>query len=513
MKLKFDSKWLILFVVLVSVTTMTILMNKTKDSTVDTITSTIEIDNDDTTVDWDALPTKYIELNETLNITQSGIYHLSGIMNDGYIYINSDDTANIKIILDNASIKNTTGPAIYCESAGILAIELIGENTIEDGSARTDTEDTSGAIFSESDLIISGDGKLKVIANYQDGIVSKDNLKIKNGILDVTSNDDGIRGTDSVYILGGDFTIESTGDSIKTTNETDSRKGFILIENGNFSLKSNAKGIKATNKILIHAGHYLISTEDDAIHSNGYLMIADGVIDINSRDDAMHADKSLIINGGEINVASAYEGIEAQSISINGGSIKLATIDDGVNAGGGSDASSMNRPGANPFDGDEDCVITISDGDIYINSAGDGIDSNGWLYINGGNIVVDGPTNNGNGALDAGLGIIMKGGQVIAIGASGMAESLGENSSIMNASIFLNATEAANTEIEIRDLDNNILISHTSAKSFNHIAVGLKEFAIGNTYTLYLNGKKQLSFTLSGITTIVGEKSRFNRPQ
>ena len=74
MKLKFDSKWLILFVVLVSVTTMTILMNKTKDSTVDTITSTIEIDNDDTTVDWDALPTKYIELNETLNITQSWLY-------------------------------------------------------------------------------------------------------------------------------------------------------------------------------------------------------------------------------------------------------------------------------------------------------------------------------------------------------------------------------------------------------------------------------------------------------
>ena len=143
-----------------------------------------------------------------------------------------------------------------------------------------------------------------------------------------------------------------------------------------------------------------------------------------------------------------------------------------------------------------------------MNAAGDGIDSNGWLYINGGNVVVDGPTNNGNGALDAGAGIVQTGGFLIAVGASGMAEAPGSSSTIYNASIYLHATEEKGTKIEIKNSAGDTIISHLSAKSFSHIVVGAENFEKGQTYTLYIDGERTESFTISDITTTVGNSPR-----
>ena len=507
MKSKLDSRWVILLVIIISVVTTTIIMNNEHTNNNATkVTSTIETDNGDLKINWNKYPTTDIELSETLNITDSGIYHLTGTLKDGYINISAQSNDVVKLILDGVNIENKTGPAIVCNSIDDLVIELVGQNTLKDDvnySSAYDTEVT-GAIFSKADLTFQGDGVLDITANYQDAIVSKDDLKFNSGTYNITANDDGIRGTDSVYIINGDYTISSGADSIKSTNETDSGKGFVLIEGGNFNITAGAKGIKAINSIMIQDGNLAINTRDDSIHSNNYIGIIDGKINIFAGDDAIHADRELIIDGGEITVAKAYEGLEAQVITINNGKIELTTNDDGINAGGGADSSSTNRPGANPFNADENCILSINGGDIHINAAGDGVDSNGWLYFNGGTVIVDGPTNNGNGALDAGMGIIMSDGEVLAIGASGMAETLGSSSSVFNASIYLDTAASAKTVIEIKDVNNETIIKHTSAKSFNHIAVGSTKFTLGETYTLYLDGDKYTTFTISGITTTVG---------
>lgn len=43
------------------------------------------------------------------------------------------------------------------------------------------------------------------------------------------------------------------------------------------------------------------------------------------------------------------------------------------------------------MDADESCVLTINGGTVTINADGDGIDSNGYFYINGGTVYVEGP--------------------------------------------------------------------------------------------------------------------------
>ena len=514
MSAKFDPRWLAIGGLTAVALTATIVINAHRQIiNSEKIEKTINVDNGDLKINWDRYKTYDVELSDTYTINTSGTYHLTGSLKNGSIIINAG-TGVVKLILDNVSIKNSSGPAIACYNADDLVIELIGENTLEDGKTyATDyDQDVTSVIYSKADLTIGGEGSLSITANYQDGIVSKDDLKFNGGTYKIVANDDGIRGKDSVYIVDGDFTIEAKADAIKSTNETTSGKGFILIEKGGFTITAGAKGIKAINSILIYGGDIDIISTDDAIHSNSYVGIIDGEIAIASGDDGVHADKELIVDGGTISVTKSYEGLEAKSITINGGDISVVASDDGMNAGGGADNSANNRPGAGAFDADISCSLTINGGNIYVNASGDGVDSNGYLTFNGGTTIIDGPTNSGNGALDFGASINMNGGSVIAIGASGMAESLGSSSSVYNASIYLSSTQKAGTKIDIKDSSGNSVLTHTAKKTFSHIAAGTTEFKKGEYYTIFLNGVKYDSFTISDITTTVGNSNNnFNQ--
>ena len=502
-----DSRWLIVFVIIIAVITAASIINTQQNTDIAArIEQAINVADDDLRIDWSHYQSTNIKLTSSIDITKSGVYRLTGALYNGSVNVKLGEDGVAKIILDNVIINNTSGPAITCYSGDSLVIELIGSNTIID-SSDYDTkydEDVKGTIYSKTDLYFTGDGTLDLTGNHEDGIISKDNLTFRSGTYNITAQNEAIRGRDSVHITNGDFTIESSSHAIESTNDVDAGRGFIYIENGGFNLIAGGKGLKSAQSTLIGGGNFMLETTDDAIHSDGYIGVTDGNISINSGDDAIHANRELEVSGGTINVAKSYEGLEAQKITIKDGDISVTTLDDGINAGGGADNSSTIRPNQSPFKTDENCVLAIDGGQLYINSAGDGIDSNGWLYINGGSIVVDGPTDNGNGALDAGMGIVMNGGNVIAIGASGMAENLGKTSSVNNLDIYLNQIYPADTKIEIKDSSDNIITSHTSAKSFSHIAAGSSSFTIGNNYYLYIDDELYANITISGIVTTIG---------
>lgn len=563
------------------------LENKPTESLTTTdIDTKINTDDDDEKINWDNLETHQEIINETMEITKDGTYTLSGDI-EGSITINT--TGNVKLIFNNVNIKSNNGPAIIAEQVETLLIYLEenSNNYLEDSDDFTNfDEDFNGVIYSKDDIVFDGTGNLTIKSNYQDGIVSKDDLKIINGNYTITSVDDAIRGKDSIYIKNGIFNITSGGDGLKTTNEEDIEKGYILIENGTFNIESDldgisaitklvtkngnfnittgggsknssiedswgnwgpgfgygpggqgghgpggqgghgpggygknnryeympdtksdttesAKGLKAGNNLVIENGTFTFDTSDDAIHSNNYTGITNGKLSIASGDDGIHADKEIIIDNGKIDITKSYEGIESAKITINNGEITLVSTDDGINVAGGMDNSGMNRPGQNNYDKNTNNILTFNNGKIYIDATGDGIDVNGSAYIYDGEIIVDGPTNSGNGSLDYDYEFIVNGGTFIATGSSGMMQSISSSSSQYNLSVILNSNYQ-NKEIKILDENNTEILSYTPSKSFSSIVISSKKFKRNNTYKILIDNKEYETFTINSITTIIG---------
>lgn len=537
--------------------------NRASTNTTDYIDMNINTDDDDEKIDWSKYENVDYELSKSINITSEGVYNLTGEISDGLITINTK--GNVKLVLNNVNIKNSSGPAIFVKEAEDVVIELKegSENYLKDGSKYTGYEaDEVGTIMSHDDLTLQGNGKLEVKSNLEDAIVSKDDLKIISGVYVINSKDDAIRGKDSVYILDGEFDITSGADGIKSTNDTDVEKGFIKIENGTFNINasndgiqaetklliengtfnittgggstnsstgnswgrwgtstksidsSSAKGIKAGDNIVINNGTFNLNTSDDAIHSNNYIGIKNGNFLVESGDDGVHADEELIIDGGVIKIGKSYEGLEALKITINGGNINVTSSDDGINVAGGNDSSSQGgRPGENNYGSSSGALLTINGGEIYVDASGDGLDANGSIYIKGGTTIVYGPTNSGNGALDYDGVFEVTGGTLLAGGDSGMMQGVSNSSTIYSVSIVFNSNITSSDTITIVDSNNNEVISYNSSKNYNSLVVASPSLRKGDTYSIKVNGNNYSDFIISNIVTNVGTSGGMNRGQ
>ena len=525
-----------------------------KENSIESIDTNIELDNSDEDIDWSNYEIKNLTLTESITITEEGIYELSGEITNGMVTVNTK--GNVKLILNNATITNESGPAIYIKNAKNTVIYLKEEttNTLEDSSNYQTDEDINATIYSKDNLIFDGSGTLVIKANYQDGIVSKDNLKIKNGTFNITSIDDNIKGKDSVYIIDGNFNITAGGDGIKSTNTSDKNKGYVYIENGNFEIDAtldgiqaetkllikngnytiktgngstnnskkdtwgnwgktdstdtkSAKGLKACNNIVIEDGTFNLNTSDDSIHSNNYIGISNGTYSISSGDDGIHADNEIIIEGGSIDIKESYEGIEAAKITIYNGDISVVVSDDGINVAGG-DGSSYDRPGSNNFSGTTG-TLKINGGNIVVNASGDGLDANGNIYITGGNTIIYGPTDNGNGALDYDGVLEITDGSLIASGSSGMAQMPGEDSSINSVMINFNQTITSDKVVTIKNSSDEEIINYKADKSYTNLVISNDKLSNGD-YTIYIDNEKYDTFTTSGIITKVGNTQNAN---
>lgn len=418
----------------------------------------LNFDNGDQKIVWSRYEKTEIELNESVEIKKSGVYHLSGNLENGMVTVDAGDArSKVKLILDNVSINNESGPAIYIKSADDIVIESAegSENSLSSGEvfeSYLKDENVDGTIYSKGDLSFLGSGKILVESKYQDAIVSKDDLVIRSGEIEINSADDGIRGKDSVYVAGGKLKINAKQDGIKSTNDEDGAKGFVCIE--------------------------------------------DGEVEISAGDDGIHATTQLIIAGGNVNIAKSYEGIEGSKIVINGGEIKIVATDDGINVAGGKDESAFMRPGAEKFV-KEEFLVLINNGELSINASGDGIDSNGKIYINGGRLIIDGPISNNDMVLDSNEGIFINGGEVFAVGSGGLAEKPNKNSFSLYSDFYFEKAQPKQTKIEIKDENGEVIFQHTAVKAMKYLFVSSEMFENEHIYYIYTNGEivSELNFS------------------
>ena len=409
------------------------------------------------------------------------------------------------------------------------------------------------------------------ITSVGDAIIGKDGVIVKEAVINIESQEDGIKATKVeenkgyVYLDNPEITIKSKKDGIQAVTCLYVKDGKYNIETGetNENSQSNSdtsadysrKGMKAGVDITIENGEYTIDSEDDGIHSNNSITVNAGTVNIASKDDGVHADTELTINNGDIKVSESDEGLEAKYITINDGNIDITSSDDGINASSGSsntsddgnapgagsrpemptnengeaDTNAGNRPempanensentlgnnggmmpgggqgGFNESDGSE---LVINGGIVHVNAGGDGIDSNGTITINGGEIYVDGPTSGGDGALDYADTCEINGGILVAAGSIGMATAPTSGSTQYSVNAAFSKTYNGETKVTVKDSSGNEVLTYTPAKNFQSFVFSTDKLKSGETYTIYAGDTQEGTFTVSDITTTVGNVS------
>ncbi len=582
-----------------------------------------------------------------LKITQAGTYVFSGNMSDGQIQVDADKDDVVHIVLGGLTAGSSSSSVIYGIQSKKIVITLAKgqENVLSDASSyvyeNASDDEPNACIFSKDDVSINGEGILNIYGNYEDGIRSKDDLKIINGTLNINAQQHGLKGKDSVTIKNGDVTITAGGDGIKSNNDTDADKGYVLLDGGTYRITAaqdgiqaetvlqinggsgsivcgggsanasydengqirenwgqwggkmgeqpkiggqeppdgaeaeagqtppdgeisgagqtppdgemsgggqeppdgempgggqiptdggmpeesqisvkdsgvgaedgessdSAKGLKGGTGIYLNGGEFTIDSSDDSIHCNGNVTINDGTYIMDSGDDGVHANQELVVNGGVIQINKSYEGLEGLTVDIRAGDIDVVSMDDGINSAGGSDTLMSGRPGQNSFASGDDCWIRISGGDIYVKASGDGIDSNGNLYMDGGMLVVEGPEDSANGTLDYEGTAEITGGTFVGTGNSGMAMAFSDSSTQCSVNVVADTMLPSGTMVTLTDGSGKEILSVSPTKSFNCIQISSSLLVSGETYTVTYGDGESKEIMLDSVSVWSGQNA------
>ncbi|MBQ6450494.1 MAG: carbohydrate-binding domain-containing protein [Solobacterium sp.] len=289
---------------------------------------------------------------EDISITEEGVYVLSGTAEDVTVRVETDDSAKVQLVIDELNVTNTDAPVIYVVSADKVFVttadgtsELSVTGTFaDDGSVSTDA-----VIFSKDDLVLNGTGTL-VIDSSDNGITSKDDLKITGGTYVINSSADAIEANDSIRIADGNFTIKTSKDGLHAENDEDDTQGWIYIGGGTFKIEAGSDGIQGTPMVQIDGGTFDISAEE-AVEGT-YVLINGGDLTIYATDDGINASAKssaytpkIEINGGTLDITMAAGDTDALdsngSIVINGGTVNISAqfafdFDSGAELNGGT---------------------------------------------------------------------------------------------------------------------------------------------------------------------------------
>lgn len=357
-----------------------------------------------------AVSGNHVTVNNTTD--EKVIFELTGTAADGSLKLYNQKKQ--ALILNGLELTNAKGAAINNQGKKRCFVVVKGDNKLKDAATYStpDGEDEKAAIFSEGQLIFSGDGTLEVTAQGKSGITSDDYVHfMESQTVSVNATaGHGIRGKEAVIISNGKI---------------------------NVSVSANMKkGIASDSLVCINGGETVINISGSAAYDSDE---ADY-----KGTSGIKADCLFEINGGSLDVTNTGTGGKGISGDMtgcfNGGSVRVSVT--GSNYGQSSSSNPFGRSNnsANSvsakgikFDGNiifsggsvtVDCAanegieskgnIIVSDGVVYCHSAADdAINSAGTFTIEGGYVCGYAVKNDG---LDANGNFYIKGGTVYAIG-------------------------------------------------------------------------------------------------
>ena len=193
-------------------------------------------------------------------------------------------------------------------------------------------------------------------------------------------------------------------------------------------------------------------------------------------DAAFYSKMSMNVDGeGTLNINAENEGLDSEMhLTVNGGNINIVSGNDGINT---------NEDGVS--------VTTINGGNLNIlvpgeTGEGDGIDSNGWLVINGGTVTAQACAFSADAGIDSDMGIHINGGTVLATG--NMLDRIEDGG--QTYAVF-NFTGKQNEAITLKDKAGSTVMEHSPVNAYSVLIYSSPNLE-GGTYTIW-SGDQQLS--------------------
>ena len=290
-----------------------------------------------------------------ITIGAGGRYIVSGTLDEGQLVVDTGDEAmDVWLTLDNASLSNRSGAALYVKQAKNVYLSTLSgtKNRLVSGTeadlAAYDGTQDGAALYAEDDLKLSGEGELEILGYLNNGLTCKDDLDIEGGSLRVQAAGNGLRGSESVEIKGGAVAVIAGNDGIKSSSAKKAGKGYVHISGGAVTVSAQGDGIGAETELTVSGGALSVEALGDgfarsskALKANTALTISGGSLDLRAIEDAVSCDGNLQVSGGVIRVQSENDGLQAGEkgsglgdIAVSGGELAISAVRRALNARG-----------------------------------------------------------------------------------------------------------------------------------------------------------------------------------
>ena len=380
-----------------------------------------------------------------LKITQGGDYAVSGTLN-GHILIETDKEKEVRLYLNGVEIVSDAPYAIASVKGKSLTVTL--------------AEGTSNA--------------LKVTGTEDDVTIPE--------------------GTEATEEQEADAAVYVKND-------------LILNGTGTLAVESAGKAFHAKDTLTADGGTYVLSSADDAVNGKDAVTLNAGTFRVTITDTSegkgITSQGDVFLNGGEMTVEASSEGIEGLTVAVNGGFWDITSEDDGINAREkyeGDDAQEKERLSQQ---NNEKVKMVFNGGTVIVNSKGDGLDSNGSIEMNGGEVYVSGAADRGNAAVDMNGEALVNGGTFLAAGMQGMAVPLSDSSAQNIVTVYYETQMEAGTEITVTAADGTECAAWTAPKAFNMLQVSAPGPKTGDQITIKAADDEK-KITLSDVNTYEG---------
>ena len=393
------------------------------------------------------------------------------------------------------------------EFANATEIILSDAGTTVDGAAIT--EDTSAAVYAAKDIVFYLEGQGFTYGEGEEQDEHSQEEADGHTVIHITKP--------GTYAVSGSLSAGQIAVDLGEDAEEDPEAVVTLILNNMDITCTVAPGIIFYNVYECGEADAETAGKDvDTTAAGANVLIADGtyntvngsyvariyksyelneagteVVDskkLHKYDAAFYSKMSMNVNGDEkgtgvLEINAENEGLDSElHLTINGGNIDITSGNDGINT-----------------NEDEVSVTTINGGTLTITvdgatGEGDGIDSNGWLVINGGNVYAYACSISGDAGIDSDMGIHINGGNVVATG--NMLDHISD--STQNYAVFSFASRQSGGESVVLKNDKKKAVGEwTTVNDYSYLIVAGDMLEEG-TYSLWIDDKQYAGMAGSG---------------